>query len=340
MLESHIFLKKKRTGEVKGRAVAGGNKQRGYIDKEDASSPTVAIESVILTSIVDALEERDVAIVDIPNAFIQTVVKEKSKRVIIRIRGMLVDMLLKIAPEVYQSYVTIDKKGNKQLLVECLNALYGTMMASLLFYQKFTNSLKEKGFVMNPYDACVWNKQINGKQCTICFHVDDGKISHSSSKVVDEVIEWLRRDYESIFEDGSGKMKVCRGKKHKYLGMILDFSISRQVRISMVDYVNEIIDAWDKAPKLSDNGFKLVESKRAKRAKTCAAPEDLFKVDKDATKLDTEQSTAFHNIVAKALYMVKRARPDGSVLIVFLTTRVRAPDVDDYRKLGHFIEYL
>ena len=144
MLKSHIFLKQKRTGEVKGRAVAGGNKQRGYIDKEDASSPTVAIESVILTSIVDALEKRDVAIVDIPNAFVQTVVEEKSKRFIIRIRGMLVDMLLKIAPEVCQSYVTIDKKGNKQLLVECLNALYGTMMASLLFYQKFTNSLKEK----------------------------------------------------------------------------------------------------------------------------------------------------------------------------------------------------
>jgi hypothetical protein len=36
----------------------------------------------------------------------------------------------------------------------------------------------------------------------------------------------------------------------------------------------------------------------------------LFKVDEDAKKLDTEQSKAFHNIVAKALYMVKRARPD------------------------------
>ncbi len=83
-----------------------------------------------------------------------------------------------------------------------------------------------------------------------------------------------------------------------------------------------------------------MESKRAKRAKTCAAPEDLFKVDEDATKLDTQQSTAFHNIVAKALYRVKRARPDGSVSIAFLTTRVRAPDVNDYRKLGHFIEYL
>jgi hypothetical protein len=83
VLESLIFLKQKRTGEIKGRTVAGGNKQRGYIDKEDASSPTVATKSVIITAIIDAPEKRDTAIIDVPNTFIQIVVKEKSKRVII-----------------------------------------------------------------------------------------------------------------------------------------------------------------------------------------------------------------------------------------------------------------
>ena len=96
ILESHIFIKKKRTGEVKGRTVAGGNKQRDYIDKEESSSPTVATESVILTSMVDAIEEREIMVIDVPNAFIQTVVEDESKRVIIRIRGMLVDILVKI----------------------------------------------------------------------------------------------------------------------------------------------------------------------------------------------------------------------------------------------------
>jgi hypothetical protein len=340
ILESHIFLTEKRTGKIKGRTVAGGNKQRGFIEKEDASSPTVFTESVILTSVIDALERRANAIIDVPNAFIQTFVEDKSKRVIIRIRGMLVDILVKLAPDVYGPYVTVDKKGNKQILVECLNALYGTMVASLLYYQKFTNSLKEKGFKVNPYDACVWNMQIDGKQCTICFHVDDCKISHRSQKVVDDIIEWLRQDYESIFEDGSGKMKVNRGKIHKYLGMTLDFSVDKQVRISMVDYVKEVVAAWDNAPKPKDDGFKIVESKRTKKARTSAAPEDLFKVNEDAIKLDVEQSTAFHNIVAKALYMVKQARPDASVSIAFLTTRVGSPDVDDWRKLGHLIEYL
>jgi hypothetical protein len=67
-----MFLKEKRDGSLKGRTVAGGNKQRDYISKEDASSPTVATEAVLLSCIIDAEEGRDVAVIDIPNAFIQT----------------------------------------------------------------------------------------------------------------------------------------------------------------------------------------------------------------------------------------------------------------------------
>ena len=58
---------------------------------------------------------------------------------------------------------------------------------------------------------------IKGKQSTICFHVDDCKISHKSVKVNDDTISWLSRDYESIFTDGSGEMKVARGKVNKTL---------------------------------------------------------------------------------------------------------------------------
>ncbi len=213
--------------------------------------------------------------------------------------------------------------------------------SELLYYEKFCNSLKKEAFKMNPYDACVWNKDIEGKQCTICIHVDDCKISHVSDKVIDKVIEWLKRDYESIFEDGSGKMTVSRGKVHKYLGMNLDFTVKKQVKISMVEYIKEVIAAWDKAPKLDEDGFTIVTSKRGCKIKASAAPENLFKTNEDAKKLTTEMSTAFHNIVAKALYLVMRAKPDASVSIAFLTTRVRSPDVeDDWKKLGHLIEYL
>ena len=206
VLESHMFLKLKRDGKIKGRTVAGGNKQRDYISKEDASSPTVATESVLLTCIIDAEEERDVAVIDIPNAFIQTRIERKSDMAIIKIRGVLVDILVSIAPDVYKPYVTVDKKGVKQLIVQCQNALYGTMVASLLYYRKFTKSLTDIGFKINPYDPCVTNKMVDGEQMTICFHVDDCKLSHHDSRANDRMVEWLRQEYESIFKDGSGKM--------------------------------------------------------------------------------------------------------------------------------------
>ena len=72
ILQSHMFIVQKQTGETKVRMVAGGNTLGGHVTKEESSSPTVSTKAVLLTSIVDALEGRDVAIVDIPNAFIQT----------------------------------------------------------------------------------------------------------------------------------------------------------------------------------------------------------------------------------------------------------------------------
>ena len=152
-----MFLKYKRDVNVKGRHLAGENKQRDFISKEDVSSPTVSTEAVMLTCVVDAEEDRDVATIDIPNAFIQTRVENEEDMVTIRVRGILVDVLLGIAPEVYGPYVITGKKGNQSLILTCMNVIYGTMVASLLYYKKFCKSLIACGFKLNPYDPCVAN---------------------------------------------------------------------------------------------------------------------------------------------------------------------------------------
>jgi len=328
VLESHMFLKEKRDGTTKARTVAGGNKQRAYINKEDASSPTVATESVLLTCIIDAEEARDVAVIDIPNAFVQTRVEDEKDMAFIKLRGVLVDILVGIAPEVYKDYAYKDKKGVSQLLVQCQNALYGTMVASLLYYRKFVKSLTDIDFVINPYDPCVANKTIEGKQMTICWHVDDLKASHVKPRVMNRMIKYLRKEYESIFEDGSGRMVVSRGKIHKYLGMTLDYSVRGQVKISMFDYVDEILAAFDKA------------EPKGGGTKSSAAPENLFTVNEDCEKISQDKVVQFHNLVAKTLYATKRARPDTCTAIAYLTTRVREPDTDDWKKLCHMMRYL
>ena len=112
-LESHIFVEEKRDDKIKARKVVGGNKERDYATMEDVSSPTVSAEAVMLTCIIDAVEGRNIVVIDVPNACVQTVVEDEEHQVIIHIRGPLVDILVSIAPEVYSSYVSTNKSGQK-----------------------------------------------------------------------------------------------------------------------------------------------------------------------------------------------------------------------------------
>jgi hypothetical protein len=70
-MQSLLFLTGKRDGRIKGRLVYNGKPTRDWLSKEEAASPTSSLEGILLTSIVDVKENRDVMSADIPNAFIQ-----------------------------------------------------------------------------------------------------------------------------------------------------------------------------------------------------------------------------------------------------------------------------
>ena len=73
---------------------------------------------------------------------------------------------------------------------------------------------------------------------------------------------------------------------------------------------------------------------------TTPAAEHLFKVNDTPTYLSEEEAMFFHHNMAKLLFLCKRARPDIQTAIVFLSTRVKQPDCDDYKKLGRVMKYL
>ena len=66
-------------------------------------SPIEPEEAVMLTCVTDVQEERDVAVANIPNTFSQNVVSgdNAEHKVIVRIWGPLVGVLVSIAPDVY-----------------------------------------------------------------------------------------------------------------------------------------------------------------------------------------------------------------------------------------------
>jgi hypothetical protein len=159
--------------------------------------------------------------------------------VIVKIKGYLAKLLLEIAPQAYGDYICVDKKGIPVILAECWNAIYGTMIAGLLYYNKLGGTLGRLGFEPNPYEPCVHNRIVNGKQQTVCFHVDDLK-SSGQAKTNDALVLELRPEYEHIQEDGTGKMTVHQGKVHEYLGMTLDYSTPGVCEVSMKKYTQEM----------------------------------------------------------------------------------------------------
>ena len=83
---------------------------------------------------------------------------------------------------------------------------------------------------------------VNGKQCTIQFHVDDLKLSHMEQGVLDGIIDKLN----DIFGSDGEKLAASYGYVHKYLGMTIDWSEEGLVVFTMFDYLEDIIaDAPD-----------------------------------------------------------------------------------------------
>ena len=68
-----MFLKLKiNEVKIKERGCADGRKQQDWLSKEDTSSPTVSTEVLMISCMIDKMEDREVATADIPVAFLQT----------------------------------------------------------------------------------------------------------------------------------------------------------------------------------------------------------------------------------------------------------------------------
>ncbi len=102
--------------------------------------PSVSTESVFIMSAITASEKRKVRCYDIPSTFMNTDVDED---VLMVLKGELAEMMIQIAPQTYQKYVTVDRKETPILYMKLQKALYRLMRASLLFYRKLRKELEQ-----------------------------------------------------------------------------------------------------------------------------------------------------------------------------------------------------
>jgi len=161
------------------------------------------------------------------------------------------------------------------------------MQSALLWFKLFTSTLEGMGFKIKPYDLCVANNVINGTQFTICWYIDNLKLSHTNEEIVKEIISEIEERY--------GKMTVMYGIKHTYLGMDIFFPGNGEVMISMIECLKECI-------------ITLAEVCSAMA--TTPAGARIFNSNPEGTLLNEERQKTLHSIVAKPLFVSMRARPD------------------------------
>ncbi len=314
-LRSITLIKEKRSGVIKGRTVADGRPQRKYKAPEDVHSPTVSTEGLMTTLAIDAKERRYVVTADVEGAYLHA---DMDELVLMMFEGDMVDYMVQTNPTKYAKYVHTNKRGKKVLYVQLIKALYGCIQSAMLWWKLLTSTLVNEGFTVNPYDNCVANKIMpDGTQCTVCWYVDDLKISHVLKSVVEDIVKKIEERY--------GKMTITRGNKHTYIGMDIEFTGNREVQILMKDYIVEALEMFPE----DCTGHV-----------TTPAANLLFTVDPSATRLSEEKRTLLHSITAKLLFISKRARPNSQVPISFLTGRVTKADTDDWKKLKRLLMYL
>jgi hypothetical protein len=146
----------------------------------------------------------------------------------------------------------------------------------------------------------VANKVVDGKQMTVCWRIDDLKMSHCDPAQVTIFGEWLSEKYVVAVATHWGKVR-------DYLGMIFDFSPKEEVMVTMMEYIKNI---------LKDFPEETVGTK------TSPAADHLFTVrDPSLAKVFPEkQAMAFHRTTVQLLFLSARVRRDIRPATAFLTT--------------------
>jgi hypothetical protein len=307
VLRSLMHTKRKRNGLLKSRFLADGSKQDRLSSAVDPSSPTVSTEALFITAAIDAYERRHHATVDVEGAYLHCLMVGE---VLLRIESNIVDLLVQIDSK-YSKF----RCGDGSIIVRLKRALYGCIESARLFYENISNTLINFGYKKNAYDACVFNKLTHNTQCTVVIHVDDLKVSCQDPRGVDETLNELKKVY--------GNINIHKEPIIDYLGMDLDYSNPGVVKISMRGLTDQVL-----------------EDIPVTKAVRTPATVDLFSVNDESKELEKEKKEKFHSVVAKLLYMAKRARPDILTAVAFLTTRVQLATEQDWNKLERIIQYL
>jgi hypothetical protein len=211
----------------------------------------------------------------------------------------------------YKAYL----RDDGTMIVRLTKALYGCIESAKLWYESISETLLTYGFLRNAKDSCVFNRDIGGKQLTVCLYVDDLFLTCENEDAIRDTIQMLKEKYTDITFSLSDKLK--------YVGMMFDFSHVGECRVSMPNFI-----------------LSIVEEAGVTTIAPSPAGNDLFSTAQSDECLNEEKSDLLHSLVMKLQYLAKRVRPDILLPVVFLSSRVTKSTTRDWAKLQRIVRYL
>jgi hypothetical protein len=315
-IHSTMFLKEKEAKNnnppiIKARLAARGDMQdRSLYDIDQTSSPAVSLDSLLMVAAIACRHDYIVKTADVKGAYLNADMKSK---VIMKLNKHLSSLMSNLDPTCVPF---INDNGTLDVALD--KALYGCIESGKLWYETISKHLHDLGYKQHPQDKCVFYKNTSKDgPIIICLYVDDLFITcpRSLESQVNKDLEYLNKKY--------GELTINSGNIHNYLGMTFDFSVPGKCKISMPNYINNLLTE-----------FNITGSA------TSPAANHLFDINPNSSQLNNIDKKRFHTAVYKLLFLSKRARPDIILATNFLTTRVHLPDQDDQKKLTRLFNYL
>jgi Reverse transcriptase (RNA-dependent DNA polymerase) len=307
--------------KVKARlCVDGRGQDRTEYRQDEIESPTANIASIFTIAQIAAAEGRFIMVGDVGSAYLNALMWGNQDKV----------LYMSIEPEVAKEIIRQDpsflpfQRRNGGLVVILNKALYGCIESAKLWYHELAGTLKTIGFKPNPRDICIFNKTVKDVQVTVVVYVDDLMMTSSNKQLVLEIERILLKKY--------GQFRTSSKKIVSYLGCTWDFHEKGIVKVSQTGMIQDLVTSREKFHK--DRGTEFNG-----KPLSPAAPY-LFNRTPDATLLGAADAKTFHTHVANALYLANRTRPLIGPAIGELCGRVKAPTVEDDRKLDRVIAYL
>ena len=317
IIPSSMFLKAKHKpngtfDKLKSRLVAGGHRQDTTM-YDNVSSPCVNLTSVFTLLSIAAFERRHIAAVDIKGAYLNA--RLSSVTVHMRIQPQLVSILKQLYLDIFKRDISEFICPDGSMVVRVLKALYGLVESALLWYKHLAATLNRAGYTTSQNDRGVFFKTMGkDRKCAIAIHVDDLLVASTHKDLLDQLLAILTETYLDI--------NVQRDSKQLfYLGMQLDLRYDEgAIFVSQPGFIKDILAAHP-----------------VSRTSVYPATDDLFKCSDTG---DPVNVTDYASRLMKLNYLAKRTRPDISLAVSFLATKMTKPDHHDDAKLTRVYEYL